>query len=379
MPENLEKETVFSIINSIPYSRRILDNNVVLVAPNAEHPIFTINKDLQTDFITYRSYGDRRGDWRAYDSSNRLEQIEYWQVYFNYLRSQGKTYDDVALERIFNDNGVRLSAKTNFVNANPPLNPANIYRPFVVDDNVLLLNTATPSMSKTIGSRGSLIRSPVNPATARRLMGTVATEPEAPEAQAEPTPAAAAAPQEPGVRRRGRPAGGGQPRAQQNVAPVVGDFSSVTAAVGPFDLIDTWNTLPAAIRNKFAGATRTTQTFRDRGAGRRDNILRGRGRVRQVVEQGNNKIYVIQLQNGTYIASIVLQPGNSHYILTSNTFTNIGSPDNLLATLQAQNLAESEKGVAINMFLAENPHMLDETKELLRKHLNKNKYETQRS
>ena len=31
------------------------------------------------------------------------------------------------------------------------------------------------------------------------------------------------------------------------------------------------------------------------------------------------------------------------------------------------------------MFLAENPHMLDETKEILRKHLNKDKYETQRS
>jgi hypothetical protein len=162
MPENLEKETVFSIINSTPYSRRILDNNVVLVAPNAVHPIFTFSSDLQTDFMTYRSYGNRRGDWRAYDGNNRLGETEYWQIYFDYLRSQGKTYNDAALEQIFND-ATTLAGKINFVNANPPLNPENVQRPFVVDDNVLLLNTATPSMSKTIGSRGSLIRSSVNP------------------------------------------------------------------------------------------------------------------------------------------------------------------------------------------------------------------------
>ncbi len=370
MPDNLEKETVFSIINSTPYSRRILNNNVVLVAPNAEHSIFTVNKDLQTDFITYQSYGNRRGDWRAWDGSNRLEEIEYWQVYFDYLRSQGKTYDDAALERIFND-GVRLSAKINFVNANPPLNPANVYRPFVVDDNVLFLNTATPSMSKTIGARGNLIRSPISPINARTLMGTVAAEPEAPAAQAEPTPAAAATPQEPGVRRRGRPAGGGQPRAQQAATPAAGDFTSVISALEPSGLLNTWNRLPNAIKNRFEGASRTTRVYGDRGAGRRDNILRGRGRVRQIVEQGNNKLYVIELQNGTYIASIVLQPGNSHYLLTPLTTTNIGSPDNLLATLQAQNLTESEKGLAVKMFLAENPHMLGETTEILNKHLNK--------
>lgn len=133
------------------------------------------------------------------------------------------------------------------------------------------------------------------------------------------------------------------------------------------------------IKNRFADATITTRVYGDRGAGRRDNILRGRGNVRRIVYSGNNKIYIIQLQNGTSIASIVLQPGNVHLLLTPNTFTPIGSPDNLLATLQNQNLAESEKGVAINMFLAENPHMLEETKEILRKHLNKNKYENQRS
>lgn len=372
MPENLEKETVFSIINSTPYSRRILNNNVVLVAPNAIHPIFTFSSDLQTDFITYQSYGNRRGDWRVYDSSNRLGETEYWQIYFDYLRSQGKTYNDAALEQIFND-ATTLAGKMNFVNANPPLNSTNIYRPFVVDDNVLLLNTATPSMSKTIGSRGNLIRSSVNPATARTLMGTVAAEPEAPAAQAGPTPAdlgageRVAAP----LRRRGRPAGGGQPRAQQAVAPVTGDFSSVVDALGPGGLLDTWNTLPASIKNRFADATITTRVYGDRGAGRRDNILRGRGRVRRMVYSGNNKIYIIELQNGTYIASIVLQPGNSHYLLTANASTNIGSPDNLLATLQAQNLAESHKGLAVKMFLAENPHMLSETTEILYKHLNK--------
>ncbi len=93
----------------------------------------------------------------------------------------------------------------------------------------------------------------------------------------------------------------------------------------------------------------------------------------------NILLYIIRLQNNTFVASIVLQPGNTHLLVTPTGAVNIISPDRLLSTLQNQNLAESEKVMAVNMFLAENPHMLDETKEILRKHLNKNKHETQRS
>jgi hypothetical protein len=209
-------------------------------------------------------------------------------------------------------------------------------------------------------------------------MRGVEAPPAEPTRRERPTAAAAPTTQEPGVRRRGRPAGGGQPRAQQ-AAPVAGDFTSVINGLEPAGLLDEWNALPNIVKNRFANATITDRIYGDRGAGRRDNILRGRGRVRQIIESGNNKIYIIRLQNNTFVASIVLQPGNSHLLVTSAGTANIGSPDNLLATLQNQNLAESEKGMAVNMFLAENPHMLDETKEILRKHLNKDKYETQRS
>jgi hypothetical protein len=308
------------------------------------------------------------------------------------MRIQGMSYSDADLTSILDVGdyyGARL--KKEFLAANPPLNPNNRFRAVVTteegEEKIFLINTANPRDSKVVGKRNNLIRAVISPAVVTRLLGNAApaaepaAEPEAPAAQAGPTPAdlgageRVAAP----IRRRGRPAGGGQPRAQQNVAPVVGDFSSVTTALEPAGLLNTWNQLPAAIKNRFANATVTNRTYGDRGAGLRNNILRYRGQVRRMVYNGNNKIYIIELRNGTYIASMVLQPGNSHYILTPNTFTNIGSPSNLLTTLQAQNLAESEKGVAINMFLAENPHMLEETKELLRKHLNKNKYETQRS
>ena len=83
-------------------------------------------------------------------------------------------------------------------------------------------------------------------------------------------------------------------------------------------------------------------------------------------------MYIIPLQNGTAVASIVLQPGNTHLLLIPGSSPiNIGSPDNLLSTLQNRNLAESHKGLAVKMFLAENPHMLGETTEILNKHLNK--------
>lgn len=400
LPSTIDKSACLNIINSTPYASRIstFGGNtayVVLTAPNVSYPIFTLPASTPaTSFLLPHTYGRRGGEeyWYLYDRSNGMDTAEYWPPYFTYMRSQGMSYGDADLTSILDVGdyyGPRL--KKEFLAANPPLNPNNRFRAVVTteegEEKIFLINIANPRDSKVVGKRNNLIRAVISPAVVTRLLGNAApaaepaAEPEAPAAQAGPTPAdlgageRVAAP----IRRRGRPAGGGQPRAQQDVAPVVGDFSSITAALEPTGLLDTWNTLPTAIRNRFADASRTTRVYGDRGAGLRNNILRGRGQVTRIVYQGNNKIYVIQLQNGTYIASMVLQPGNSHYILTPNTFTNIGSPDNLLATLQAQNLAESEKGVAINMFLAENPHMLDETKELLRKHLNKNKYETQRS
>lgn len=400
LPNTIDKSACLNIINSTPYASRIstFGGNtpyVVLTAPNVSYPIFTLPASTPATSVSLpHTYGRRGGEeyWYLYDRSNVMDTAEYWPPYFTYMRSQGMSYSDADLTSILDVGdyyGARL--KKEFLAANPPLNPNNRFRAVVTteegEEKIFLINTANPRDSKVVGKRNNLIRAVISPAVVTRLLGNAApaaepaAEPEAPAAQAGPTPAdlgageRVAAP----IRRRGRPAGGGQPRAQQNVAPVAGDFSSITAALGTAELLDTWNTLPTAVRNRFADASRTTRVYGDRGAGLRNNILRGRGQVRQIVYQGNNKIYIIQLQNGTYIASMVLQPGNSHYILTPNTFTNIGSPDNLLATLQAQNLAESEKGVAINMFLAENPHMLEETKELLRKHLNKNKYETQRS
>jgi len=400
LPNAIDKSACLNIINSTPYASRIstFGGNiayVVLTAPNASYPIFTLPASTPaTDFFLPHTYGRRAGGeyWYLYDGGNGMDGSEYLPPYFEYMRSQNMSYNDADLASILDvSDYYGRNRKKEFLEANPPLNPNNRSRAVVAtedgEEKIFLINTANPRDSKVVGKRNNLIRAVITPAAVARLLGNAApaaepvVEPEVPAAQAGPTPAdlgageRVAAP----IRRRGRPAGGGQPRAQQDVAPVVGDFSSVTTALEPAGLLNTWNQLPSAIKNRFADATITTRVYGDRGAGRRDNILRGRGRVRRMVYSGNNKIYVIELQNGTYIASIVLQPGNSHYILTPNTFTNIGSPDNLLATLQAQNLAESEKGVAINMFLAENPHMLEETKELLRKHLNKNKYETQRS
>lgn len=407
IPNTIDKNACLSIINSTPYASRISNFGesvpyVVLTAPTARYSIFTLPAALPTNNLGLRySYGNSRGDeyWWKYDGSNGMnseDASKYWESYFEYLRSQNMSYNDESLYALL-DSDVYYGddIKKAFIRANPPVNPNNRYRAVIDteggEEKIFLINVQNLRDSRVVGKRRSLIRAVVSPAAAARLVRNAApaAEPEAepavePEVPAAPAPAdlgageRVAAPLE-APRRRGRPAGGGQPRAQQAAAPVAGDFTSVTNGLEPAGLLNTWNQLSNTIKNRFANATTTARVYGDRGAGRRDNILRGRGRVRQIIESGNNKIYIIQLQNGTYIASVVLQPGNVHLLLTPNAFTPIGSPDNLLATLQNQNLAESEKGVAINMFLAENPHMLEETKEILRKHLNKNKHETQRS
>jgi len=407
IPNTIDKDACLSIINSTSYNSRISNFGesvpyVVLTAPTARYSIFTLPAALPTaDFRLRHSYGSSRGDeyWWKYDganSRNSEDASKYWGSYFEYLRSQNMSYGDDSLYALLdNSSYYGEDIKKASIRANPPVNPNNRYRAVIDteggEEKIFLINVQNLRDSRVVGKRRSLIRAVVSPAAAARLVRNAApvAEPEAepvvePEVPAAPAPAdlgageRVAAPLE-APRRRGRPAGGGQPRAQQAAAPAAGDFTSVTNGLEPAGLLNTWNQLSNTIKNRFADATITARVYGDRGAGRRDNILRGRGRVRQIIESGNNKIYIIQLQNGTYIASVVLQPGNVHLLLTPNTFTPIGSPDNLLATLQAQNLAESEKGIAINMFLAENPHMLEETKEILRKHLNKNKYENQRS
>ena len=116
----------------------------------------------------------------------------------------------------------------------------------------------------------------------------------------------------------------------------------------------------------------------DRGATRRQNILGNAGRVNTVYEFGPSSIYIMRFPNDgpegqrPPVASIVAQPGNSHYIVTPTNSYDINSPSNLLQVLRQRNLAEIHQYL-VNEYMERNPEHLNEFKELLRKHINEKK------
>jgi hypothetical protein len=375
---------ITAILKNTPYNRRLTiaqpgDNDgasgAIFLVNETKNTILRVPSADKTSISDFLYYSNRASSGNKFTLSHFTPDKSDYQTWMAYLRSQNIAYNTTELIAAIRRYGY-VGTKS-FLLSNPPLTEDNTYQIVEWEGEVFLVNKANSRESlKISNSTNKAIKANIPPTLAARMRG-VEAPPAEPTRRERPTAAAAApATQEPGVRRPGRPAG----RTAAPAAPVnAAELTAATTAMTDAGLINSWNALSTPIKNRFANATVTNRIFGDRGAGRRDNILRGRGRVRRIVEQGNNKIYIIQLQNDVFVASIVLQPGNAHLLVTSAGTTNIGSPDNLLATLQNQNLTESEKGMAINMFLAENPHMLDETKEILRKHLNKNKYETQRS
>ena len=186
-------------------------------------------------------------------------------------------------------------------------------------------------------------------------------------------PAAGAQPAAGGAARRGRPAG--QPNAPQPAAApaAAGDLSLSTVA-NQHSLTPGFNTLPNNVLRKFRMNGGQIPAVNNRGASARNNVLGNTGRVTAVYEFGPSTIYIIRLANNTTVASVVVQPGNLHYIVTNNGSYPLGSPRELLQVLQRRNLAEIHQYL-VNEYMGRNPEHLNEFKELLRKHINEKKNE----
>jgi hypothetical protein len=173
------------------------------------------------------------------------------------------------------------------------------------------------------------------------------------------------------VARRGRPAGQpNAPRIQQQ-APAgninVGERMQAAGITNGF--LD----LPRGVRNRInVNNANTTVLGGNRGASRRQNILGGAGRVTSIIEVGPSTIYLIRLNNGSTVASVVSQPGNEHFLITAQSAYRLGSPSELLQALQQRNLAEIHQYI-VNEYMERNPEHLNEFKELLRKHINEKK------
>ena len=367
IPSTIDKEALISVVNAVPYNQRILqygDIPVVVLTTNGKSSFFTmpstVNPRQQRTIVDY----GRRGDWRGRDTNNNLD-ADQWKAYFDYLRNTNQVYDSNGLKTLLGTGGWQMdgNSKKAFISNNPPVANDSQYKPAMNGDTALLINTADPRNSFKISDQsGKLIKANIPPSLSRQLLG-----------QAAPAAAAAAAP----AGRRGRPAGGGQPRAAAPAAPAATGNINVPERMQETGLETAFLRLPRADYRRLAVANATrVDPNGDRGAARRNNQLGNRGRVGQVIQVGASKIYIIRLANQQIIASVNVQPGNRNYVLFGNENGNVAlplnSPAELVSALQQRNLAEMRRYLT-QEYLANNPEQLEEVRGLLQQYVTETK------
>jgi len=374
IPNQIDRVGLTSIVNSMPYTKRIFvptynNQAVVVLTTDEENPkIFVASAGPNSNeeiFKTKLDFGSK-SDWRNRDSYNTFTP-EMVDAYFNYLRQVNVAFSDEGLISALNRiNGNASFKKSILTNPNLPLRDTNIYRPAENNGIVYLINTQNPAESKKISDQtGKLVKANIPAGAVRRLLGAQAqqAEPEAPAVAAQQAaPQAPAAPQD-GAPRRGRPAGVAnaprQPQERQR-----GNVNTFEAFADR-NLTTGFNSLPRNDRRRLdVNDAVALNRIGDRGASARDNLLAGQGRVTNVVSVGPSKIYFIRLNNDTRIASVNIQPGNRNYVITGDNAYSLNSPRELTTFLQQRNILEALRTSLVKLHLQENPHMIEEMKNL---------------
>ena len=379
IPDYIDKIPFLSILLSTPPDQRIFtyrqNNLTLIIAPEANMSIFAVptNTVLTETYSSY-TYGESGRDWKRFTGSGKLNEEAAWIAYFNYLRSKNLSYNDQQLREFLDSQTYgSVESKVSFIKANPPLNAGNRYRPFIIttdgNERPILLNIANSADSLIVGKRGSLIRANIKSATARQLIQANPL-PDAPAGEEPAAPAAAAAMgagqaiADP-LRRRGRPAAGAQVRPvvqQPNAGAGITINQYFNTLPQGAELQTAFNALPNGLRNPFVLVT-SGPLEGDRGASRRTNLLPGTGRVVRVLNSTTSpsKMYIIRLDSGLMIASIVIQPGNSHYVMRQNgPVIRLADPSALATALQQNNLNEELTGAVTRLHIAHNPSILKE-------------------
>jgi hypothetical protein len=382
IPSSIDKESLISIINSTSYQDRTFttsysDIPLVVLTTDGDNPkIFTAFESIQNisgnNIPFIRSNWGAYSDWRVMQQNNTSMTGKELDAYFNYLQNQNQALTDTQLLDMMKVDTYRLDKdqkKYILTNPNLPLDPSNIYVPAEYDGVVYLVNTQNASNSAKISNdSGKLIKANISNNASRRLLGARAAqvEPEAPTQGTDgeaPTqqPTTQATPD--GVRRRGRPAGAPntprEPQERQRGDVVVTDAFTERGLGRGFT-----NMPRLDLRRLNVDDAVALNRIGDRGASARDNLLSGQGRVTNVVSVGPSKIYFIRLNNDTRIASINIQPGNRNYVITSDNAYSLNSPRELVSFLQNRNILETLRTSLVKLHLQENPHMIEEMKNL---------------
>jgi hypothetical protein len=377
IPPTVDKEGLSSIIKSTPYDKRNTPYGVLIVPDGEEggqHIVFAKNDKNNWDMPKSFDVDGRFSFSRGMDKAD-------WKGYFNYLRATNQIYSDTELIDMLRNFGRPADVKKAFVSANPPLDAAGLYAVAISDNISYVVNKQSPRDSFKISPlSGKLLKASIAPNVARQLLGQAVV--------AQPgIPAAPAA----GAGRRGRPAG--VPNAPRDpalraaalaaAAPAGGLFVNIIERMTETGLLTAFNSLPRRDRTYLSGAgqagTGIPAAWRsdpngDRGAGRRNNQLGTAGSVGQVITVGSSKIYIIRLINQQIIASINMQPGNRNYVLLPNgTALTLNSPAELVPVLRQRNLVAEVRNYIVREYLAQNPHHLDEVRNMIQQHIRETK------
>ena len=174
----IDKKALASVISSIPYSQRILNNRgndsfVLLTSNNANMPFFTMRTDPAdpANHIRPNSTWKSSGEiGNGYGDFNNDEAISY----FAYLRQMNKSFNDNDLKIILNSTYYDRNKKA-FATNNPPVNADNVYRIAQMNNDVVLINTQNPRESFMLSSaRNNLKKLNLPPQYANQLLGIAA-------------------------------------------------------------------------------------------------------------------------------------------------------------------------------------------------------------
>jgi hypothetical protein len=362
--EEIQNNLVTSIFNRTPMFNEEISSKILKSTPkdklirgtagviSFENNLYSFVFPEEFEFKGYRLQDGRMTSIKLSDSP------EMGEAYGQFLRDNNIELTNNIIYNMFNRNQWRTSypSKVAFASiSNLPYAEGSTNRLIVNDGKIYIVNTANPAESFRISEKTGRILSTRAPRT---------TTPRVTPAQlgAGERVAAPLA----GADRRGRPAGSFN-------RPVEGNISDdLTTTLTNSGLLNSFNQLPIGVRSRFFGDSTRGNLRNDRGVSRRDNLLGNLGHVDYVRIVGPSSIYGIQLESGNVVASIVAQPGNSHWLLTQNGAFQLDSPANLVAALRQRNLTEI-RGYIVNEYMKRNPNQVNELKNNIKKHIEETK------
>jgi hypothetical protein len=358
--EEIQNNLVTSIFNRTPMFNNEISSKILANIPKDKltrglEGVVSYNNNLYS-FVLPESFefkGNKLVNGRMTDTGLG-NNPEMGAAYGEFLKNNNVELTNNMITSLFERNRWRTPYSSKVIFASTPNLPYaenSTYRLTVNDDKIYIVNTTNPSESFRISEKTGKILAARSPRT---------TTPRAIPAQlgAGERVAAPLA----GAGRRGRPAGGAN-------RPVEGNISDdLNTTLVNSNLSDGFNQLPLSIRSKFFGDSIRGSLRNDRGVSRRDNLLGNLGHVDFVRIVGSSAIYGIQLDSGNVVASVVAQPGNSHWLLTRDNAFQLDSPSNLVAALRQRNLTEMRDYI-VNEYVERSPENIDELKDTIKKHI----------